>query len=167
MAAADTALAKDRQVFSKHGGMLRTSKAMRLGIHPRTLVHRLEGAAEPRFGGCAIPACRSRALFERRAYTGAGEQSGDGARIVDPEEMGNGARVQWISGRLGEAPAHAGTDFIIARDGRIAVVYFFSTNSRRSRVAGYEWTRRAKKGGSRNHGMRQITQSDGWNWLLP
>jgi len=35
--AADTALAKARQVFSKHGGMLRTSKAMRLGIHPRTL----------------------------------------------------------------------------------------------------------------------------------
>ena len=135
MAAADTALAKDRQVFSKHGGMLRTSKAMRLGIHPRTLVHRLEGAAEPRFGGCAIPAWRSRALFERRAYTGAGEQSGDGARIADPEEVGNGARVQWISGRPGEAPAHAGTDFIIARDGRIAVVYIFSTNSRQSRVA--------------------------------
>src|SRR5580692_11004968 len=37
MAAADTALAKARQVFSKHGGMLRTSKAMQLGIHPRTL----------------------------------------------------------------------------------------------------------------------------------
>ena len=37
MAAADTAIAKARQVFSKHGGMLRTSKAMRLGIHPRTL----------------------------------------------------------------------------------------------------------------------------------
>ena len=37
MAAGDTALAKARQVFSKHGGMLRPSKAMRLGIHPRTL----------------------------------------------------------------------------------------------------------------------------------
>src|SRR5579871_6107422 len=37
MAAADTAIAKARQVFSKHGGMLRTSKAMQLGIHPRTL----------------------------------------------------------------------------------------------------------------------------------
>src|SRR6202166_5002388 len=37
MATANTALAKARQVFSKHGGMLRTSKAMRLGIHPRTL----------------------------------------------------------------------------------------------------------------------------------
>jgi predicted transcriptional regulator of viral defense system len=30
-------LAKARQVFSKHGGMLRTSKALQLGIHPRTL----------------------------------------------------------------------------------------------------------------------------------
>jgi pimeloyl-ACP methyl ester carboxylesterase len=37
MAAADTALAKARHVFSKHGGILRTSKAMGLGIHPRTL----------------------------------------------------------------------------------------------------------------------------------
>ena len=37
MASADTALARARQVFSKQGGMLRTSKAMRLGIHPRTL----------------------------------------------------------------------------------------------------------------------------------
>src|SRR5580704_14029637 len=30
-------LSKARQVFSKHGGMLRTSKGIRLGIHPRTL----------------------------------------------------------------------------------------------------------------------------------
>jgi len=37
MAAADTALAKARQVFSEHGGILRTCKAMRLGINPRTL----------------------------------------------------------------------------------------------------------------------------------
>jgi predicted transcriptional regulator of viral defense system len=37
MTAADTAIAKARQVFTEHGGMLRTSKAIRLGIHPRTL----------------------------------------------------------------------------------------------------------------------------------
>ena len=30
-----------------------------------------------------------------------------------------------ISGRPGEAPAYAGTDFIIARDGRIAALYLF------------------------------------------
>ena len=30
-------IAKARQVFTAHGGMLRTSKALRLGIHPRTL----------------------------------------------------------------------------------------------------------------------------------
>ena len=29
------------------------------------------------------------------------------------------------SGRPGEAPAYAGTDFIIARDGRIAALYLF------------------------------------------
>jgi hypothetical protein len=42
-----------------------------------------------------------------------------------PEELGNGGRIQWVSGRPGEPPAYAGTDFIIARDGRIAAVYLF------------------------------------------
>ena len=42
-----------------------------------------------------------------------------------PEELGNGGRIQWVSGRPGEAPAYAGTDFIIARDGRIAALYLF------------------------------------------
>ncbi len=45
--------------------------------------------------------------------------------IAEPEELGNGGRVQWVSGRPGEAPAYAGTDFIIARDGRIAAIYLF------------------------------------------
>ncbi len=37
MPTADTALAKARHLFTAHGGMLRTSSAIRLGIHPRTL----------------------------------------------------------------------------------------------------------------------------------
>jgi len=45
--------------------------------------------------------------------------------IAKPEELGNGGRVEWISGRPGEAPAYAGTDFIITRDGRIAALYLF------------------------------------------
>jgi hypothetical protein len=45
--------------------------------------------------------------------------------IAGPEEVGNGGRVQWVSGRPGEPPAYAGTDFIIVRDGRIAAVYLF------------------------------------------
>jgi hypothetical protein len=45
--------------------------------------------------------------------------------IAEPEELGNGGRVKWVSGRAGEAPAYAGTDFIIAEDGRIAAVYLF------------------------------------------
>ena len=45
--------------------------------------------------------------------------------IAEPEELGNGGRVKWVAGRPGEAPAYAGTDFIIARDGRIAAVYLF------------------------------------------
>jgi len=48
--------------------------------------------------------------------------------IADPEEVGNGGRVAWVAGRPGEAPAYAGTDFIVARDGRIAVVYLFFDN---------------------------------------
>jgi len=45
--------------------------------------------------------------------------------ITDPEEVGDSGRVAWVSGRPGEAPAYAGTDFIIARDGRIALIYLF------------------------------------------
>ena len=45
--------------------------------------------------------------------------------IAEPEELGNGGRTRWISGRPGEMPAYAGTDFIIARDGRIAALYLF------------------------------------------
>lgn len=37
MPTSDTPFARARSVFGKHGGMLRTSMAIRLGIHPRTL----------------------------------------------------------------------------------------------------------------------------------
>jgi hypothetical protein len=45
--------------------------------------------------------------------------------IAEPEESGNGGRLKWVSGRPGVAPDYAGTDFIIARDGRIAALYLF------------------------------------------
>jgi len=45
--------------------------------------------------------------------------------IAEPEELGNGGRLRWVSGHPGEAAAYAGTDFIIVRDGRIAAVYLF------------------------------------------
>ena len=45
--------------------------------------------------------------------------------ITAPEEVGNGGRVQWVSGRPGDAPSYAGTDFIVARDGQIAALYLF------------------------------------------
>jgi SnoaL-like domain len=45
--------------------------------------------------------------------------------IAEPEELGNGGRLQWVSGPPGDAPAYAGTDFIIVRDGRIAALYLF------------------------------------------
>jgi hypothetical protein len=45
--------------------------------------------------------------------------------IAGPEELGNGGRIRWISGRPGEPPAYVGTDFIIAQNGRIVAVYLF------------------------------------------
>src|SRR5437899_532220 len=45
--------------------------------------------------------------------------------IAPPEELGNGGRIRWVSGRPGEPPTYAETDFIIPRDGRIAAVYLF------------------------------------------
>jgi hypothetical protein len=45
--------------------------------------------------------------------------------VAEPEEVGDGGRVQWVSGRPGTAPAYASTDFIIAKDGRIAAIYLF------------------------------------------
>jgi SnoaL-like domain len=45
--------------------------------------------------------------------------------LAPPEELGNVGRVQWVSGRPGAAPGYAGTDFIVARDGRIAALYLF------------------------------------------
>lgn len=41
------------------------------------------------------------------------------------EEVGNGGRVRWVEGSPGKAPSVAGTDVIIARDGKIAAVYLF------------------------------------------
>ena len=34
---------------------------------------------------------------------------------TEPAESGNGGLVRWVSGRPGEAPAYAGTDFIVVR----------------------------------------------------
>src|SRR5258708_10263271 len=45
--------------------------------------------------------------------------------IAAPEELGNGGRGPWVSGRPGEAPTYAATDFIISRAGRIAALYLF------------------------------------------
>jgi SnoaL-like domain len=45
--------------------------------------------------------------------------------VSAPEELGNAGRIQWVSGRPGDAPVYAGTDFIIAQDGRIAALYLF------------------------------------------
>ncbi len=45
--------------------------------------------------------------------------------ISEPEELGNGGRVKWVAGLPGASPSYAGTDFLIARDGRIAALYLF------------------------------------------
>src|ERR1700730_4740590 len=68
--------------------------------------------------------------------------------IAEPEEVGNGGRVQWVSGRPGEAPAYAGTDFIIALDGRIAAV-FLSTSCNSPSIATLQSARASSRGGCR------------------
>jgi hypothetical protein len=45
--------------------------------------------------------------------------------LAPPEITGDGGRVRWLSGSPGKPPAYAGTDFIIARDGKIAALYLF------------------------------------------
>jgi len=48
--------------------------------------------------------------------------------IAGPEELGNCGRIQWVSGPPGEAPAYAGTDFIIVRDAGLPPFISFSTS---------------------------------------
>lgn len=45
--------------------------------------------------------------------------------IAPPEDLGDGARVRWVSGTPGKPPAYAGTDFAIVRDGQIFALYMF------------------------------------------
>jgi hypothetical protein len=45
--------------------------------------------------------------------------------IAEPKEVGDGGRIRWVSGRPGEAPAYAGTDYVISGDGRIAALHHF------------------------------------------
>jgi len=48
--------------------------------------------------------------------------------LFPPNELGDAGRVRWVSGTPGKPPAYAGTDFIVARNGRIASVYLFFDN---------------------------------------
>jgi hypothetical protein len=43
---------------------------------------------------------------------------------------GLAGRLRWVAGEPGQPPAYAGTDFIVARDGRIAAVYLFFDGER-------------------------------------
>jgi hypothetical protein len=45
--------------------------------------------------------------------------------LAPPEECGDAGRVRWVEGSPGKPPAVGGTDFVIARDGRIAAIYLF------------------------------------------
>ena len=45
--------------------------------------------------------------------------------LSSPEVVGDVGRVRWVEGSPGKPPAYAGTDFIVARDGKIAAVYLF------------------------------------------
>ncbi|MFC0410361.1 nuclear transport factor 2 family protein [Roseomonas elaeocarpi] len=46
--------------------------------------------------------------------------------LGEPEELQDAAgRLRWVSGPPDAAPAYAGTDIIVARDGRITALYLF------------------------------------------
>jgi SnoaL-like protein len=45
--------------------------------------------------------------------------------LAPPEELGDAGRVRWVSGIPGKPPEYGGTDFIVARNGRIAWLYLF------------------------------------------
>ncbi len=38
---------------------------------------------------------------------------------------GMAGRLKWVAGAPGEPPAYAGTDFVVARDGKISALYLF------------------------------------------
>ena len=46
-----------------------------------------------------------------------------------PQVLHNSGRLAWGSGPKGEASAYTGVDFIIARDGKIAVLYVYLDSS--------------------------------------
>jgi hypothetical protein len=48
--------------------------------------------------------------------------------LFPPQELGDAGRVRWVSGTPSKPPAYAGTDFIVARNGRIASLYLFFDN---------------------------------------
>ena len=48
--------------------------------------------------------------------------------LFPAEELGDAGRVRWVSGTPSKPPVYAGTDFIVARNGRIASVYLFFDN---------------------------------------
>jgi hypothetical protein len=58
----DKGLARARQVFTEHGGMLRTSEAIRLGIHPRTLYALRDSGENMRDAGSTASPLRRRSL---------------------------------------------------------------------------------------------------------
>src|SRR5580698_1257104 len=45
--------------------------------------------------------------------------------LSPPEELSDAGRVRRVSGTPGKPPAYAGTDFVVARNGRIAAIYMF------------------------------------------
>src|ERR1700752_1729361 len=70
-------------------------------------------------GACTVAATRSIASLARSRQR---TLTFDISQLPRPRNWGMAGGVD---GRPGEAPVYAGTDFIIARDGRIAAVYLF------------------------------------------
>src|SRR6266566_4752261 len=73
-------------------------------------------------GASTVTATRS---IASRTRSGLLTLTFDISQLPGPRNWAMAGGSNGVSGRPGEAPAYAGTDFIIARDGRIAALYLF------------------------------------------
>lgn len=67
--------------------------------------------------------------------------------IAEPEELGNGGRVRWVSGRPGEPPAYAGTDSSLCGTTGLPPFISFSTRyPERTRMPWYGFINGRREG---------------------
>src|SRR5260370_23127924 len=94
-------------------------------------------AEQKKLAAASLESFRINGLIEAASEQAVGTNMGTVAQVsvvqtgqnVLPVTGGRG--FQWVSGRLGEAPAYAGTDFIIVRDGGLLRFILFRQSTLR------------------------------------